>query len=45
MRSILDNLMDRISGWAKLQDEMNASFENATAVIRGLGEDKAKLRT
>ena len=29
----------------KLQDEMNASFENATTVIRGLGEDKAKLRT
>ena len=24
---------------------MNASFENATSVIRGLGEDKTKLRT
>ena len=42
---MLDNLMGRISGWAKLQDEMNASFENATGLIRGVGEDKAKLCT
>jgi hypothetical protein len=45
MRAMLDDLMDRIFGWVKLQDEMNASFENAAGVIRGLGEDKAKLRT
>jgi hypothetical protein len=24
---------------------MNASFESATSIIRGLGEDKVKLRT
>ena len=45
MRAMLDDLMGQISDWMKLQDEMNALFENATNVIRGLGEDKAKLHT
>ena len=39
MHAMFSNLMDRISGWMKLQDEMNASFENATTVIWGLGAD------
>ena len=42
---MLDDLMGWISDWMKLQDEMNSSFENATNVIWGLREDKAKLRT
>ena len=45
MHAIVHSQMDQISGWMKLQDELNASFENATTVIRGLGEDKAKLHT
>ena len=31
---MLDDLMARISDWMKLQDEMNASFESATGIIR-----------
>ena len=42
---MLNDLMDRISGWMKLEDEMNALFENATSVIGGLGEEKVKLCT
>ena len=36
--------MDLISGWARLQDDMKASFEQATGVIRQLRESNAKLR-
>ena len=43
MNAMLDDLMGRISNWMKQQDETNASFESDTSVIRGLGEDKAKL--
>jgi len=35
--------MDQISGWARLQDDMKASFEQATGVIRQLNESNAKL--
>ena len=45
MRAMLNDLMDRISGWVKLPKEMNASFNNATGVIWGLRGDKAKLPT
>jgi hypothetical protein len=37
--------MDDISGWAKLQEESNALLDKATGVIRGLRDDKARLRT
>ena len=36
--------MDQISGWARLRDDMKASFEQATSVIRQLRECNAKLR-
>ena len=36
--------MDQISGWARLQDDMKASFEQATGVIRQLNESNTKLR-
>ena len=36
--------MDQISDWARLQDDMKASFEQATGIIRQLGEGNAKLR-
>ena len=36
--------MDQIFGWARLQDDMKASFEQATSVIRQLNESNAKLR-
>ena len=37
MHAIVHSQMDQISGWARLQDE-------ATGVIRQLGEGNAKLR-
>ena len=36
--------MDQISGWARLQDNMKASFEQATGVIRQLREGNERLR-
>ena len=36
MHAIVHNQMDQISGWARLQDDMKASFEQATGVIRQL---------
>ena len=36
--------MDQISGWARLQDDMKASFEQATGVIRQLREGNERLR-
>ena len=36
--------MDQIFGWARLQDDMKAAFEQATGVIRQLREGNAKLR-
>ena len=35
--------MDQISGWARLQDDMKASFEQATSVIRQLKEGNERL--
>ena len=37
-------MMDQISGWARLQDDMKASFEQATSVIRQLREGNETLR-
>ena len=36
--------MDQISGWARLQDDMKASFELATSVIRQLRVGNERLR-
>ena len=36
MHAIVHSQMDQISGWARLQDDMKASFEQATGVIREL---------
>ena len=36
--------MDQISKWARLQDDLKASFEQSTGVIRQLIESNAKLR-
>ena len=36
--------MDQISGWARLQDDMKALFEQATGVIRQLREGNERLR-
>ena len=33
MHAIVHSQMDQISGWARLQDDMKASFEEATGVI------------
>ena len=38
MHAIVHSQMDQISGWARLQDDMKASFEQATGVIRQLRE-------
>ena len=34
MHAIVHSQMDQISSWARLQDDMKASFEQATGVIR-----------
>ena len=44
MHAIVLSQMDQISGWARLHDDMKASFEQATGVIRQLNESNAKLR-
>ena len=44
MHAIVLSQMDQISGWARLQDDMKASFEEATGIIRQLNESNAKLR-
>ena len=43
MHAIVHSQMDHISGWARLQDDMKASFKQATGVIRKLNESNAKL--
>ena len=43
MHAIVLSQMDQISGWASLQDDMKASFEQATGVIRQLREGNEKL--
>ena len=44
MHAIVHSQMDQISGWARLQDDMKASFEQATCVIRQLREGNERLR-
>ena len=44
MHAIVHSQMDQISGWARLQDDMKASFEQATGVIRQLMEHNVRLR-
>ena len=36
--------MDQISRWARLQDDLKASFEQSTGVIRQLNDSNAKLQ-
>ena len=36
--------MDQISRWERLQDDLKASFEQSTNVVRQLNESNAKLR-
>ena len=43
MHAIVHSEMDQISGWARLQDDMKASFEQATGVIRQLREGNERL--
>ena len=44
MHVIVHSQMDQISGWARLQDDMKASFEEATGIIRQLNESNVKLQ-
>ena len=44
MHAIVHSQMDQISGWVRLQDDMKASFEQATGVIRQLREGNERLR-
>ena len=44
MHEIVHSQMDQISGWVRLQDDMKASFEQATGVIRQLREGNERLR-
>ena len=44
MRALVLRQMDQISRWARLQDDLKASFEQSTNVIRQLNESNAKLR-
>ena len=43
MHAIVHSQMDQISNWARLQDDMKASFEQATGVIRQLREGNERL--
>ena len=44
MRALVLRQMDQISRWARLQDDLQASFEQSIDVIRQLNESNAKLR-
>ena len=44
MHAIVHSQMDQISGVARLQDDVKASFEQATGVIRQLREGNERLR-
>ena len=44
MHAIVHSQMDQISGWARLQDDTKASFEEATGVIRQLRKGNERLR-
>ena len=44
MHAIVHSHMHQISGWARLQDNMKFSFEQAISVIRQLREGNERLR-
>ena len=44
MHAIVHSQMDEISGWERLQDDMKASFEQATSIIQQLREGNERLR-
>ena len=44
MHAIVHSQMDQISGWARLEDDMKASFQQATGVIRQLREGNERLQ-
>ena len=44
MHAIVHSQMDQISGLARLQDNVKASFEQATGIIRQLREGNERLR-
>ena len=44
MHAIVHSQLDQISGLARLQDNVKASFEQATGVIRQLREGNERLR-
>ena len=44
MHALVLRQMDQISRWARLQDDLKASFEQSTGVIRQLNESNAKLQ-
>ena len=44
MRALVLRQMDQISRWARLQDDLKASFEQSTDVIRQLSESNEKLQ-
>ena len=44
MRALVHRQMDQICRWVRLQDDLQASFEQSTDVIRQLNESNAKLR-
>ena len=43
MHAIVHSQMDQISGWARLQDDVKASFEQSTGVIHQLNESNVTL--
>ena len=44
MHAIVHSQMDQIFGWERLQDDMKASFEQATGVIRQLREGNERVQ-
>ena len=44
IHAIVHSQMDQISGWVRLHDDMKASFEQATGVIRQLREGNERLQ-
>ena len=42
MRALVLRQMDQISRWARLQDDLKASFEQSTDVIQQLNKSNAK---
>ena len=44
MRALVLRQMDQISRWERLQDDLKASFEQSTDIIRQLNESNAKLQ-